>query len=231
MTDGLVLPFQGAGDTQPKIATDDGGASGHVQLFKLAQSVDGSVLLIPADVANGLDVDVTRVQGTVTVGGTIAVSGIAGALPSGSNAIGKLAANSGVDIGDVDVLTSPAAARTSDAVAAALQTDALMNGLTVLTPKPASIVASASGDTSVVAAVTAKKIRVVSYVLTANGAVNAKFRSATTDITGLLYLAATGGIAAPFNPLGYFETVAAAALQINLSGAVAVGGHLTYVEV
>lgn len=40
------------------------------------------------DATNGLDVDVTR---------------IATALPAGTNAIGKLAANSGVDIGDVDV--------------------------------------------------------------------------------------------------------------------------------
>lgn len=32
---------------------------------------------------------------------------IVGALPAGTNAIGKLAANSGVDIGDVDVLTLP----------------------------------------------------------------------------------------------------------------------------
>lgn len=231
MADGLILPFQGSGDTQPKIATDDGGASGHVQLFKLGISTDGSVLLIPADVANGLDVDVTRVQGTVTVAGTVAVSALAGALPTGSNAIGKLAANSGVDIGDVDVLTAPAAARTSDAVAAALQSDALMNGLTVMTPKFASITASASGDTAVVAGVGAKKIRVVSYVLTANGAVNAKFRSGTSDISGLEYLAANGGVAAPYNPHGHFETAVATALNINLSGAVAVGGHLTYVEV
>lgn len=50
-----------------KIATDDGGAGGHVQLMKLAISADGSVVLIPADAANGLDVDVTRVAGVVHV--------------------------------------------------------------------------------------------------------------------------------------------------------------------
>jgi len=51
------------------------------------------------------------VEGTLTVGshavtnaGTFAVqSTVAAALPAGTNAIGKLAANSGVDIGDVDV--------------------------------------------------------------------------------------------------------------------------------
>ncbi len=53
----------------------------------------------------------SAVEGTLTVGshavtnaGTFAVqSTVAAALPAGTNAIGKLAANSGVDIGDVDV--------------------------------------------------------------------------------------------------------------------------------
>jgi hypothetical protein len=46
--------------------------------------------------------------GSLTVDGTVAISGepavkVDSALPTGANAIGKLAANSGVDIGDVDV--------------------------------------------------------------------------------------------------------------------------------
>jgi len=44
----------------------------------------------------------TAVTTVTTVG---AVTAITNALPAGANAIGKLAANSGVDIGDVDVLT------------------------------------------------------------------------------------------------------------------------------
>ena len=48
----------------------------------------------------GADNDVTITSGTVT-----AVTAITNALPAGTNAIGKLAANSGVDIGDVDVTT------------------------------------------------------------------------------------------------------------------------------
>lgn len=53
----------------------------------------------------------TAVEGTLTVGshavtnaGTFAVQ-VDAALPAGTNAIGKLAANSGVDIGDVDILS------------------------------------------------------------------------------------------------------------------------------
>ena len=92
------------------------------------------------DTTNGIDVDVTRVTGTVTVdselttadldtgagadtravvglvraesGGGVLVGSanplpidVIAALPAGTNAIGKLAANTGVDIGDVDVLS------------------------------------------------------------------------------------------------------------------------------
>lgn len=56
MADGVAITA-GSGTT---IATDDTGASGHVQIVKLAISTDGSVTLIPADATNGVDVDVTR---------------------------------------------------------------------------------------------------------------------------------------------------------------------------
>ena len=69
---------------------------------------DGAnVRAIKTDSTGEVAVDVSSI-GTVTVTGTVAVSAIAGALPAGSNAIGKLAANSGVDIGDVDVTSLPA---------------------------------------------------------------------------------------------------------------------------
>lgn len=123
MADGVTIPPTGTGSATPVVATDDAGAAGHVQIVKLAISTDGSATAIPAEATNGLDVDVTRVQGTVTVDGsgvTQPVShgaltelaaaidtevqvDVVGALPAGTNAIGKLAANSGVDIGDVDV--------------------------------------------------------------------------------------------------------------------------------
>jgi hypothetical protein len=137
------------------------------------------------------------------------------------------------NIGDVDVLTQPARVATTDSITAKLATDKIQDGLTALTPKFAIISESSSGDNEVVAAVTGpdKKIRVLSYVLMTNAAVNAKWRSASTDKSGLLYCGANGGAVAPFSPVGHFETVAGEALNLNLSGAVAVGGHVTYVEV
>ena len=113
------------------------------------------------------------------------------------------------------------------------ETSTIFNGTTALTPKFATIVASSSGVTNVVAAVGGKRIRVLRLSLVANGAVNVKFQShvTPTDLTGLFYLAANGGWVESFCPVGIFQTVSGEALDINLSGAVAVGGCLTYVEV
>lgn len=114
-----------------------------------------------------------------------------------------------------------------------VEVDALGNPVNSGAAKFAVIAVSSSGVTQLIAAVTLKKIRVLSYVITANAAVNAKFQShvAPTDKSGLLYFGANGGVSAPYSPTGHFETIAGEALDINLSGAVAVGGHLTYVEV
>ena len=60
--------------------------------------------------ANGIlttiDADTGNIAGAIS--GTEMQVDVVAALPTGSNAIGKLAANSGVDIGDVDVTSLPA---------------------------------------------------------------------------------------------------------------------------
>jgi hypothetical protein len=116
----------------------------------------------------------------------------------------------------------------------AQDTAVIKNGATSLTPKFAAIAASSSGNNTLVAAVTGKTIRVLAYNFIGNGAVNAKFQTGAggTDLTGLKYIAAAGGgICAPFNPVGWFETASATLLNLNLSGAVAVGGEIVYIEV
>lgn len=133
----------------------------------------------------------------------------------------------------VDINSLPAANRTTDTVSSALATDAIMTSLTALTPKFAKIVASASGATTIVAAVAAKKIRVLSWQVVCNAANNVKWQShvTPTDLTGLHYFAINGGVVATFSPIGYFETIVGEALDINLSAAQAVGGSLVYIEV
>ena len=93
----------------------------------------------------------------------------------------------------------------------------------------ASISTAASGATQLVAAQGgALKIKVVSYVIVASSAVSAKFQSSSTDLTGAMSLAASGGVAAPSGSSHWFETAANQALNINLSGAVQVSGHLGF---
>ena len=104
-------------------------------------------------------------------------------------------------------------------------------GTTAATPKFASISASSIGNTEVVAAVSSKKIRPVAAFLMANGTVHVKWQSAANDKTGLIYLVANTGLVIPFNQVGWFETNAGEALNINLSANQAVGGQLVYIEV
>ena len=79
-------------------------ASGHV----LIDVVDGGVLESTLDAVETLLSFLTTIDNdtsalATTVSGTELQVDVVAALPAGTNAIGKLAANSGVDIGDVDV--------------------------------------------------------------------------------------------------------------------------------
>ncbi len=89
---------QGAGTA---IEVDSSG-SGYMQVIKLAESTLGSTNLVPSTVANGLTVDVTRVQGSVAVtgtfwqatqpvSGTVSISGNPGVAQSGTWNIGTVA--------------------------------------------------------------------------------------------------------------------------------------------
>jgi hypothetical protein len=104
---------------------------------------------------------------------------------------------------------------------------------TPLEVKRAVIDFAGSGNNTLVAAVTAKKIRVLSVTLVVAGAVTVRFESGAggTALTGQMSLAANGGFDAPFNPHGHFQTAAGELLNLELSDAVSADGWLTYVEV
>ncbi len=222
---GTALPVSGT--VTANAGTGTLAVSGPVTDTQLrASAVPVSLATLPALVAgtaNIGDVDVLTLPalaaGTNNIGDVDVLT--LPALPAGGN-----------NIGDVDVLTQPARVKTSDSISVAADTASIMNGLTALTPKFATIAAASSGDNTLVALVGGKKIRVLAYNFMANGTVNAKFKSGGgTDLTGLKYLLANTGLVAPFNPVGWFETVSGEALLINLSAAIAVGGELVYVEV
>lgn len=218
------------------------------------------------------------------------------ALPAGTNAIGKLAANSGVDIGDVDVTSvvpgtgATALGKAEDVAHASGDTgvfvlavrndddtvfasadgdyapvsvdrygrvrvnhaaitgyliDHSADGDDALIPvKSANGIATASGDNVVLAAVSGKSIRVLSYALQVQEAgtvVQARFQDTATatnrTMPWWLFASADGtsqqGVVR--NPGGdshkYFETGSGVGLDLNLSGAIDVGWEITYVEV
>ncbi len=66
MADGVPITA-GSGTT---VATDDCGGGGHAQIFKLAISANGDATLVPADAANGMDVDVTRMPAVLLAAAT-----------------------------------------------------------------------------------------------------------------------------------------------------------------
>ena len=94
-------------------------------------------------------------------------------------------------------------------------------------------ISGASTDNPVVAAVTGKKIRVLSYTLTTASATTVSFEDGAggTALTGVMTTAAGTPIEGAYNPHGHFETTAATLLNLTLGGAVQTSGHLTYVEV
>lgn len=98
--------------------------------------------------------------------------------------------------------------------------------------KYAAIAAGSSGDNTVLAAVTDKRIRVLSVFIVAAAAVTAKFQSGAggTDLTGAASLAANGGYVLPFNEGGWFQTDPATLLNLSLGGAVSVAGCMSYIE-
>jgi hypothetical protein len=221
MADGITAPLTGSGDSTAKIATDDAGTPGHVQIVKLAISTDGSATIIPADATNGIYANVKALPGTVQAD------------------IATLAGGVGGTEYQADVVTMPAADRTTDTVGAALVTDKIMNDTTELTPKFAKIACASSGNNTIVSAVSAKKIRVLSVALVASAATNIYFADSAGspvalfgDSTNKANLAANSGFVLPFNPTGWFETSTTnVAIVLNLSAANGVGGCLTYIEV
>lgn len=65
MSDNITInPSTGVSEATT-LAADDAGAAGKVQIVKLAISTDGVATVLPADTANGLDVDVTRLPGNI----------------------------------------------------------------------------------------------------------------------------------------------------------------------
>lgn len=122
-------PAMGVYESTPTSVTDgDLGTVGITQTRALRTVVEGTAAVSNAgltelaaaiNASSQMDVNIAASGATVPISHAALTElaaaidtemqvDIVGALPAGTNAIGKLAANSGVDIGDVDVISLPA---------------------------------------------------------------------------------------------------------------------------
>lgn len=119
-TDGTGTPSKAIGiagtdGTNPQIVKTD--SSGELQVDVLSSALpSGAATAANQSTANTA---LSAIQTAVeildnTVSGSEMQVDIVGSLPAGTNAIGKLAANSGVDIGDVDVASLPNTVHSAD---------------------------------------------------------------------------------------------------------------------
>ena len=100
MAGGDDVTVDNGGLSDLNIATDTDASGKDIQLMKMTMSANQSRTHIPAD-ADGLLVNLGA-QNKVSVDGTATTRA---PLQAGTAAFGKLAANSGVDIGDTDVIS------------------------------------------------------------------------------------------------------------------------------
>lgn len=116
-------------------------------------------------------------------------------------------------------------------------TSAITNDGVQLTPLFAAFGAASSGDNTLIAAVPAKKIRVVAFMGICAAAQEIYFTSGAAGSvifggsTNKMSIVANGGFVLPYNPVGWFETGSAAALVCNLSSATSFSGGITYITI
>jgi hypothetical protein len=96
--------------------------------------------------------------------------------------------------------------------------------------RSAAVSVASSGNNVAIAGTAGSIIVVLSYALSAAGNVTVRWVSEDgTFLSGPMPMLASTPLDAAWNPEGHFDTeVAGDDLILNLSGAVAVGGHITY---
>lgn len=163
----------------------------------------------------------TKPADTQTVSGSVLVSSLPALVASTAN------------IGDVDVLTLPSLVAGTAKVGGVYDVGGnLIDEVpTVRSISRDFVTASALGNTQIVAAQGAGiRIRVLSLFLIATLATSIKFQSDTSDISALFPVGVNGGMVVPYNPHGWFQTAANAALNINLSVGTSTGCQVVWCQ-
>ena len=97
-----------------------------------------------------------------------------------------------------------------------------------------SISLSTLGDTTIVPAIAGYRVRILGYVIAAAGTVSVQFKSGSNVISGPMAMIAGSNITThpsantDQSEMGVVQTNPDEAFIINLSVAVAVGGHINY---
>jgi hypothetical protein len=236
-------------EAAPASDTASSGLNGRLQ--RIAQRLTSLIGLLPAALVGGrLDVNIGASGATVPVSGTFfqATQPVSIAATVQVDVTDEPARDLGkVDIASLDQytpvsgrlpvdgsgVTQPVSgtvtANQGTASANDWRTD-LRRGQTILF---ASIDVAASGDNTIVAASPGNKCKVLSYSLVCDGTVATRWKSgAGTNLSGAMSFVANTGIAPPsFAPAeGHlFETAVNTALVLNLSAAIGVRGHMSYI--
>ena len=110
MADNVTLNSMSGGED---VATDDvtvtgQAGAGQVQFMKLVDGTANGTAPIAVDVGGKANALRTAPASDITDGTYVGDIKFGESLPAGTNGIGKLTANTGVDIGDVDILSVPA---------------------------------------------------------------------------------------------------------------------------
>jgi hypothetical protein len=153
-----------------------------------------------------------------------------GGLPEGSAFIGSVGISGAAEV-DANILTMPGSSATTDSVTAKLDVSNLHSATTALTPKFANT-GSITADTTIIAAVTSKKILIhamdLEVIATSSGIIS------ITDGTGGTVLLGpyVKGRVLPFNPVGWNRGTAATLLRADLvSGTATFSVTICYTEV
>ncbi len=96
--------------------------------------------------------------------------------------------------------------------------------------KQAVISENTIANNEIVAAVAGKSIRLISLMMTVDGAVDIQWKSATAARSGLMEFADSGGMTAE-SQTGLLWTAIGAALNLDQSTTAQVSGTITYIEV
>lgn len=108
--------------------------------------------------------------------------------------------------------------------------DAVVVAGAALTPKFKVVNITASAD--LIALVSSKKLRVLAMFVVANLDGTIALQSgASSALTGTMTVRQGGGFVLPYNPLGWFETVAGEKLNAVLATITQLSGSITYIEV